>query len=318
MKIPERGYLNRPVHRMNRTLIHGLLVLDKPAGVTSRNVVDRAQRWFPPGTRVGHTGTLDPLATGVLVLCIGVATRLAEYVQRMEKTYRAGLLLGARSTTDDADGEIEVVAVEQPPERARVAACLQEFVGEIEQVPPGYSAAKVAGRRAYDLARWSRTVSLKPRRVRIHAIDVLDYEYPRLELLVRCGKGTYIRALARDSGKRLGCGALVEKLRRTCVGPFDAAHVLALEADTATARASLLPLSAAVAELPRVTLRAEDVQRLRQGQLVSIPDFSIETGFSPAAYEVAVFDEATSLVAVAVVERDSRRLRPEKVFPTGA
>src|SRR5438067_9262659 len=108
---------------MEAMQFHGLLVLDKPGGLTSRDAVDRAQRWFPPGTRVGHTGTLDPLATGVLVLCVGVATRLVEYVQRMEKTYHAGLLLGARSTTDDADGKVEAAAVGQPPERAQVAAC---------------------------------------------------------------------------------------------------------------------------------------------------------------------------------------------------
>src|SRR5438445_13759038 len=107
---------------------HGLMVLDKPGGLTSRDVVDRAQRWFSPGTRLGHAGTLDPLATGVLVLCVGVATRLVEYVQRMEKTYRAGLLLGARSTTDDADGRVEAAAVRQPPERTQVTACLEEFV----------------------------------------------------------------------------------------------------------------------------------------------------------------------------------------------
>src|SRR5712692_9203402 len=120
---------------MKPALSHGLMVLDKPAGLTSRDVVDRAQRWFPPGTRVGHAGTLDPLATGVLVLCAGVATRLVEYVQRMEKTYRAGLLLGARSSTDDADGKVEATAVGQPPQRRRVEECLREFVGEIEQVP---------------------------------------------------------------------------------------------------------------------------------------------------------------------------------------
>ena len=303
---------------MKRTPLHGLLVLDKPAGVTSRTVVDCAQRWFPPGTRIGHTGTLDPLATGVLVLCIGVATRLVEYVQRMEKTYRASLLLGARSTTDDADGEIEAVAVEQPPERSHADACLQEFVGEIEQVPPGYSAARVSGRRAYDLARRGRSVSLEPRRVRIHEIDVLGYAYPRLELLVRCGKGTYIRALARDLGKQLGCGALVEKLRRTRVGPFEAAEALSLDADAATAGSALLPLSAAVAELPRVVLGPEKVERLRQGQVVSIADSSPGTVLSSAAAEVAVVDEAQALVAVAVVERGQQRLRPEKVLSTDA
>src|SRR5262249_18666004 len=147
---------------------HGLLVLDKPGGMTSRDVVNRAQRWFPRGTRVGHAGTLDPLATGVLVLCVGIATRLAEYVQRMEETYRAGLRLGARSDTDDADGSVESVSVEHPPDEPTLVDCLQRFVGATFQVPPQFSAAKVTGRRAYDLARKGHEVSLQPRPVRIY------------------------------------------------------------------------------------------------------------------------------------------------------
>src|SRR5438067_7520592 len=121
---------------MEAMQFHGLLVLDKPGGLTSRDAVDRAQRWFPPGTRIGHTGTLDPLATGVLVLCVGVATRLAEYVQRMDKVYRAGVLLGARSDTDDAEGTITPVSAAEPPSLTALTECLQNFFGEIEQVPP--------------------------------------------------------------------------------------------------------------------------------------------------------------------------------------
>jgi tRNA pseudouridine55 synthase len=309
------GLLEQFGHSMKHTPWHGLLVLDKPEGVTSRTVVDRAQRWFPSGTRMGHTGTLDPLATGVLVLCVGVATRLVEYVQRMEKTYRAGLLLGARSTTDDADGEIETVAVAQPPEPAHVDACLQAFVGEIEQIPPSYSAARVSGRRAYDLARRGRSVALEPRRIHIHAIERLDYAYPRLELRVRCGKGTYIRALARDLGQRLGCGALVENLRRTRVGPFDAAAAHSLDADAATARASLLPLSAAVAELPGVTLEPDDIGRLRRGQAVKIPEWFHLSGPSSISAEVAVLDNSAVLVAVATIDQARQLLRPDKVLP---
>src|SRR5436305_9522235 len=172
---------------MKPSAYHGLLVLVKPGGLTSRDAVDRALRWFPRGTRVGHTGTLDPLATGVLVLCVGVATRLTEYVQRMEKVYHAGLLLGARSETDDADGVIKSVHVAQPPDPATVTGQLQGFIGEIEQVPPAFSAAKVIGRRAYDLARQGQEVALEPRRVRIDAIDLIAYAYPRLELEIRCG-----------------------------------------------------------------------------------------------------------------------------------
>src|SRR5207237_471243 len=139
-----------PTGIMELATFHGLLVLDKPRGLTSRDVVNRVQGWFPRGTKIGHTGTLDPLATGVLVLCIGAATRLTEYLQRMKKTYRAGVLLGSHSDTDDADGMIRPVEGVTPPDRAALELCLSSFVGRIEQMPPAFSAAKVAGRRAYD------------------------------------------------------------------------------------------------------------------------------------------------------------------------
>src|SRR4051794_13974295 len=230
-----------------------LLVLDKPGGMTSRDAVDRALRWFPRGTRVGHTGTLDPLATGVLVLCVGSATRLTEYVQQMEKTYHTTVRLGARSDTDDADGTVTPVEEAVAPTREQLEACLQGFLGEIEQVPPAFSAAKVMGRRAYDLARRGEEVTLQPRKVQVYGIDVRRYEYPEVDLEVRCGKGTYIRSLARDLGQRLGCGGLVQVLRRTRVGPFDAADAVPLDADPETVRSRLLPTTTAVAELPWVT-----------------------------------------------------------------
>jgi tRNA pseudouridine55 synthase len=296
---------------MMKSSQHGLLVLDKPAGLTSRDVVDRAQRWFPRGTRLGHTGTLDPLATGVLVLSVGAATRLTEYVQNMAKTYRAGVLLGARSDTDDADGTLTPVAVERPPERAAVEEALATFVGEIDQVPPAYSAAKVTGRRAYDLARQGESVSLQPRRVRIDAIKVCGYEFPKLELKVDCGKGTYIRSLARDLGERLGCGALIESLRRTRVGPFAADAALGPGADTAAAHAALHPLAAAVSELPRITLAAADAVRLGRGQTIPLQGLLPSV---PAAGEVAVFDAAGTLIAVGMVDVARRVLRPSKVI----
>jgi tRNA pseudouridine55 synthase len=292
--------------------VHGLLVVDKPGRMTSRDAVNRALRWFPAGTRLGHTGTLDPLATGVLVLCAGVATRLAEYVQRMAKTYDARLRLGVRSDSDDADGTWMPVAVDNPPDQATIEERLRELVGEIEQVPPAYSAARVTGRRAYDLARRGREVSLEPRRVRIYAIELRAYNYPHLDVTVRCGKGTYIRSLARDLGGRLACGGLVETLRRTRVGPFDAVDALSLEADAATAQSRLLPPAAAVAELPRVTVNADEVIRLRQGQKIPLAGVA---ALAPEAAEVAVFDVAGALIAVAGVDRDSQQLAPAKVLP---
>jgi tRNA pseudouridine55 synthase len=293
---------------------HGLLVLDKPGGVTSRLAVDRAQRWFPRGTRIGHTGTLDPLATGVLVLCIGSATRLTEYVQDMNKTYRAGVLLGASSDTDDADGTVAPVAVSAPPDRETVARCLERFVGEIQQVPPIYSAAKVSGQRAYDLARRGKKVALSARPIRIYAIDILAYEFPHLEIEVRCGKGTYIRALARDLGGRLGCGALLESLRRTRVGPFDVADALGLDATASAALAHLVPVSAAVGDLPRVTLSPVEVMRLGQGQSVSVNPALLLADVTNQA-QVAVFDPRGNLAAVAAFDPSKQRLLPVKVLP---
>ncbi len=285
---------------------HGLLVVDKPAGMTSRAVVDCVQQWFPPGTRIGHTGTLDPLATGVLVLCIGVATRLAEYVQDMEKVYRAGILLGSRSDSDDADGVVTAVAVEQAPTLSRIEQVLQGFVGEIDQVPPEYSAAHMGGRRAYELARKGRAVALLPRRVQIAAIEVLSYAFPRLEIKVTCGKGTYIRSLARDLGDRLGCGGLVATLRRERVGPFLAEIAVHLHTDRETGLASLQPAAAALALLPRVALHDEKVVQLRHGQAVTVDEVL------PAGTECSVFDVTGRLVGVARV--DGSQLRPAKII----
>jgi tRNA pseudouridine55 synthase len=286
---------------------NGLLVLDKPSGLTSRDAVDRAQRWFARGARVGHTGTLDPLATGVLVLCLGTATRLAEYVQRMSKTYTSTFLLGHVSDTDDADGTLTPRAVERPPTPEQVREALRSFVGEIDQVPPAYSAAKVSGRRAYAMARQGEEPDLKPRRVTVHAIDVIRYEWPRLDVEVRCGKGTYVRSLARDLGERLGCGGLVEVLRRTRVGPFEAANALSLEADREAVLAALRPVREAVAELPRVELTEGQSARLRLGQSVGWKSL-------PPGDEAAAFDSGGDLVAVVRLDHARRLLRPDKVM----
>lgn len=284
----------------------GLLVVDKPRGITSRDAVDRAQRWFPRKARLGHTGTLDPLATGVLVLCLGSATRLTEYVQRMLKTYRTTIHLGVTSDTDDAEGTLTPRTVDQPPTREAVEACLHGFLGEIEQVPPAFSAAKVSGERAYDLARSGEAVSLQPRRVFVESIALLDFTYPLLELEVNCGKGTYIRSLARDVGERPGCGGHVEVLRRTRVGPFRVEDAVSLDADRETARGKLLPVSLALAELPRLTLPAATARRLRQG--VAVP-----SGEAMRAEEMAAFADDGRLIGVVRVD-ERGLLRPVKVI----
>jgi tRNA pseudouridine55 synthase len=287
------------------TLPNGLLVLDKPGGMTSRAAVDRAQRWFPRRTRLGHTGTLDPLATGVLVLCLGNATRLAEYVQRMGKTYRTRLRLGARSDTDDADGTITPVENALVPTPQQIADAVAAFVGSIEQTPPAFSAVKVTGRRAYDLARAGEEVALTAKTVQVYGIDVLGYEPPLLDLEVRCGKGTYIRSLARDLGQRLGCGALVQTLRRLRVGPFTADNAVSLDATAEEARAKLRPPEEAVAELPAVSTGGAALKRLRQGQAVALTEC--------AGNEIAVFDERGRLAAIGAFDAATGLLRPTKV-----
>jgi tRNA pseudouridine55 synthase len=285
----------------------GLLVLDKPVGLTSRDAVNRALGWFPRGTRIGHTGTLDPLATGVLVLCIGAATRLTEYIQQMSKLYRAGIKLDATSDTDDAQGTITPTPEVHPPTRAAVEQALGSFVGAIEQVPPAFSAARVTGRRAYDLARQGKDVRLSPRTVTICAIDVLSYSYPDLEIEVRCGKGTYIRSLARDLGRRLGSGGYIAALRRLAVGRFTEADAITLHAEVDAARRHLLPIARAVDDLPRITLPEPEATRVINGQYVRAP-----VPVAAESAEVAVFDENGRLLAV--TENAAGVLHARKVF----
>jgi tRNA pseudouridine55 synthase len=284
----------------------GLLVVNKPRGVTSRDVVDQAEKLFP-GVRVGHAGTLDPLATGVLVLCLGKATRLIEFVQDLGKSYAVTVRLGAWSDTDDATGDVRPVADPPIPTAARVTEALQGFVGAITQVPPAFSAALIEGRRAYALARKGKEVALAPRTVRIDRITPGDYSWPHLAFTMDCGKGTYVRAVARDLGQKLGCGALVTVLTRTRIGPFHLAEAVDLAAGAEAARSRLLPLAAAVAGLPQVTLDEPLVGRLRHGQRVPWPG-------SPTGAPLAVLDRAGNLAAVARWEEPTGALKAVKVM----
>jgi tRNA pseudouridine55 synthase len=287
--------------------MNGLLVIDKPGGMTSRNVVNRVQRWFPRKTKVGHTGTLDPLATGVLVVCVGAATRLADFVQAMRKTYRSRFRLGATSTTDDADGEVTFNAAAVPPTRAQIDAVIPSFLGNVEQVPPSFSALKVSGARAHELAREGKDVPLAARPVRIDAIRVRGYEWPFLDVEIDCGKGTYIRSIARDLGARLGCGGTVETLRRTRVGPFTAEQGIGLDLP----EPKLLPMSAAVAGLPQLRLDADTARRFRNGQSVRISPAS--GGHQPPeAGQLVLLDGSGELVGIGTASRG--QVKPDIVF----
>jgi tRNA pseudouridine55 synthase len=288
--------------------MNGLLVIDKPGGITSRDAVNRVQAWLPPRTKLGHTGTLDPLATGVLVLCVGSATRLAEYVQGLDKTYETTVVLGARSDTDDADGTLTPTPAVAPVGETAVRSALLRFAGEIEQTPPAYSAVKVAGRRAHELARRGAEVEIAPRPVRVYAIALRCYVWPELDLEIHCGKGTYIRSLARDLGEALGCGAYVKVLRRTRVGPFVASEGLSPDALPANVRDHLRPPRAAVAHLPTLEIEEEEIRKWRNGHALAPPDVR-----APEGAEVAVTDARGHLVGVGRVDAEGT-VRPAKVF----
>ncbi len=298
--------------------LDGVLVLDKPIGPTSHDIVALVRR-LSGVRRVGHGGTLDPFAAGVLPVFLGRATRIVEYHMADEKAYRALVVFGARSTTDDLDGEL-TPSEALPPEREAVDAALGSLRGWIEQVPPDHSAVRIAGRRAYEVARHGEKPELKPRRVEIRSLDLVawdgaDPSRPTATLEVRCSAGTYVRAIARDLGERLGSGAYLAALTRTASGPFriEDAHSL----DTARrvlaedrAGELLLAPDVGLEAYPRLELSAEDLATLAKGQAVRHRGTS-ELSSGPSGL-LRVVDGEGRLAAMA--RHDGGRLHPEKVF----
>ncbi len=209
----------------------GLLIVDKPVGCSSMDVVRRVRRSAGgKHIKTGHAGTLDPLASGVLICCLGrEATRLVESLMELAKVYQTTIDLSAFSTTDDLEGELQPVDVPQPPAEPQVHAVLGQFLGEIEQTPPAHSAVKIKGQPAYKMARRGEDVKLRPRIIRIDAIELLRYDWPELEIVVTCGRGTYIRSLARQIGAALGAGGHLTALRRTAVGPYTVDQAIHLD-----------------------------------------------------------------------------------------
>ena len=198
----------------------GVVNFNKPAGLSSARVVGQVKRLLPRGTKIGHAGTLDPFATGVLLLLVGKATRWCERLMDAPKQYRATIKFGATTATDDCDSPEQIVPTATVPSAMQVTDALQKLVGQVLQRPPAFSALKLGGRRAYDLARAGQSPPVQPRIVRIDAIELLRYEWPLADLRVDCGRGTYIRAIARDVGATLGVGGYLTALERTRVGQF--------------------------------------------------------------------------------------------------
>jgi tRNA pseudouridine55 synthase len=253
--------------------VDGVLLLDKPIGLTSNDALQKARRLFS-AAKGGHTGTLDPLATGLLPLCFGEATKFSADLLDADKTYEAVLKLGVVTDSGDADGVVIATAAVNIAE-SDVLQILPRFVGQIQQIPPMHSALKRDGRPLYELARQGIVVEREPRAVTIHAIDLLDFAGDTLSLRVSCSKGTYIRVLAADLGAVLGCGAHLTALRRTIVGDLDLANAVTLadlEALDEVARlARLQPVDALVHTLPVVAVDGEAEQRFTHGNPIDLP-----------------------------------------------
>ncbi|MHC4218508.1 MAG: tRNA pseudouridine(55) synthase TruB [Planctomycetota bacterium] len=236
-------------NKQTRAAMEGVLVVDKPAGFTSMDAVALV-RGKAGGVRTGHAGTLDPLATGVLVVALGAATKTLARFMATDKRYRTVVDLGAFTSTDDMEGDRVEVEVEAPPSEPDVRAALVEFVGEVMQTPPAHSAVKVGGRRAYALSRRGRAPDLAPRSVTVRGIDLVRFDWPLVEVDIRCGKGFYVRSFARDLGRVLGTGGHCQTLRRTAVGPFtDSESVRLDEVPEPLEQSHLIPIDEALSRL---------------------------------------------------------------------
>jgi tRNA pseudouridine55 synthase len=291
--------------------LDGILLLDKPAGMSSNPALQHARRLFR-AEKGGHTGSLDPLATGLLPLCFGEATKLAGLLLGSDKAYEAGIALGTTTDTDDADGQPLRRRPVPSLDRAVLEAALAPLTGILQQRAPVYSALKQGGEPLYARARRGEAIEAPVREVVVHAIELLDFQDDRLRLQVTCGSGTYVRSLARDLGETLGCGAHIASLRRLWVEPFREPRMSTLEQLQALAGegeaaldACLLPLEAGLAGFPRVDLAAAEALRFGQGQRLRGP--------WPPADPAAVFAADGRALGLARVG-DGGRLSPQRLF----
>lgn len=284
----------------------GLLNLNKPSGHTSREAVNAVQALARPA-RVGHAGTLDPLASGVLVVCVGPATRLVPYVQQMPKKYLATFELGRRSISDDVEEEVEVLPEDPRPSQTAIVAAIPKFQGTISQRPPIFSALKVAGKRAYKLARAGAVPEMRLREVEIYSLELVSYDYPTLVLNITCGSGTYVRSLGRDLAESLGTHAVMSALQRTAIGSFEVGSAISpADLNQATLRSHLLPARLALHDLPEITVTEADHRQLSQGLDIHRPDHGFQG-------EIGAVDESGELVGI-VKPRSADLLRPTRNF----
>jgi tRNA pseudouridine55 synthase len=300
--------MNREDHIKN--VVSGVLVVDKPVGLTSHDVVQIIRR----GTnirRAGHTGTLDPRASGVLVVLIGPAVRLSEYVSASDKRYQATIRLGSSTDTFDAEGRITSSASVDSITEEQFEEILEQYVGEIEQVPPPYSAIKIGGRKAYEMAREGEEVNLEPRVIQVYSLELLEWDPPEAVVDVFCSSGTYVRSLANDLGNALGVGAHLVGLRRTKSGRFTLRDAVPLRRLQEAFVAGdwykhLIPAAEALADWPMVELDGDQVELVRHGHRVQA-----DSGSKGWARGVS---EQGDLVALLEVDEESNEWQPRKVF----
>ncbi len=300
--------------RRERLKVDGWIVLDKPVGVTSTHALSIVKRLYK-ADKAGHAGTLDPLASGILPLAFGEATKTVPYVMDGEKAYRFTVTWGVETNTDDSEGETVNSAAERPT-KAQIEAILPRFMGVILQTPPQFSALKVQGERAYDLARDGEVVKLEPREVEISALRLMEQTEDTATFEAECGKGTYVRALARDFGRLLGCFGHITALRRTRVGPFNTMEAATLDELRAAGEegaqapdliAMLQPVERGLSSLPAVAIGNHDAQRLKNGQSVILRgrDAPIVIGQAYATLHGKL---------IALVEGENGELRPKRAF----
>ena len=296
--------------------VHGILLLDKPAGITSNDALQIIKRLYR-AARAGHTGSLDKPATGMLPLCLGEATKFSSYLLNADKTYVAVAKLGVITSTADAEGEILETRPVPELNQEQLEKAIAQFVGNIEQVPPMYSALKVDGQRLYKLAYQGLEVERKSRPVTIHQIDLLHFDEASFEIRVRCSKGTYIRTLVEDIGLALGCGAHVSSLRRLSTGPFDETQMvsmktienLAKEEGDAALDQLLVPVDSALEHLTEVNLTEEMAYQLCLGQAVSVPK-------APTEGLLRIYDHEHAFIGIGTI-LDDGRVAPKRLLKTG-
>jgi tRNA pseudouridine55 synthase len=295
--------------------VSGILLLDKPVGMTSNHALQAVKRLYR-ARKAGHTGSLDPLATGLLPLCLGEATKISAYLLDADKRYWVRVRLGTVTTTGDAEGDVVETRPVVGIDEARVRAALARFMGSIQQLPPMYSALKHQGQRLYKLAREGVEVEREPRSVTIHAIMLLALEGEEFEMEVHCSKGTYVRTLAEDIGAALGCGAYVSALRRTGVGPYLADRMIGMpeierraEEGSDALDALLLPIDSAVAHWPEIKLSDDAAYYLKLGQPVLVPK-------APPNGWLRLYDARGRFVGVGEIEDDGK-VAPRRLMISG-